>query len=361
MLKSTILFISAHFPNPNSTYAGHKIAYDILRKYDQSYNVDLVIVCNAEEWNADALKELNNTRVVFFEGLTSVRKIFNILSSGHIFPLKIWTRFSARAKRFVEDSCQKYDLVHLEFTHAAALFPKIAIGERPPVKNLVVTLHDILIQGKLRSRAGINVLYGYDVAATFKFENNLCKIVDTIQVLCQKDKKLIESLYAVPENKIRVVEPAISSFTTNVFLQRNHLTIQARTILFWGAMNRRENEEAALLFVEKFGRYIAEHGYRLLIVGNAPSPRVRKLATEHVVVTGFVEDPTPYFLEAEVGIVPLLSGAGIKIKTLEMLRSGIPVVSTDVGAEGINDPGLFVVSLDKFMATIESVCERRAG
>jgi glycosyltransferase involved in cell wall biosynthesis len=138
-----------------------------------------------------------------------------------------------------------------------------------------------------------------------------------------------------------------------VRINRTAKTVQAKTILFWGAMNRQENEESVLAFLKRFGQRLAEGGYTLYVVGNAPSERVKRLASEHVVVTGFVEDPSPYFLLCEIGVVPLLSGAGIKVKTLEMLRSGITVVSTAIGAEGIDDPQLHVVELDRFMETIE--------
>ena len=59
-----------------------------------------------------------------------------------------------------------------------------------------------------------------------------------------------------------------------------------------------------------------------------------------------------------IRIAPLLSGAGIKVKTLEMLRSGLPVVATPIGAEGITDPRLYVADLSQFMQTIDQLLQQ---
>jgi glycosyltransferase involved in cell wall biosynthesis len=71
----------------------------------------------------------------------------------------------------------------------------------------------------------------------------------------------------------------------------------------------------------------------------------RKLQSSHqpsaishqpIVITGYVEDPTPYFADSAVFIVPLRAGGGMRVKILNALAMGIPVVSTTVGCEGIN-------------------------
>ena len=75
---------------------------------------------------------------------------------------------------------------------------------------------------------------------------------------------------------------------------------------------------------------------KFYIVGSKPSEKIKSLASEDIIVTGFVEDPKDYFNIMDISVIPLRYGAGIKIKVLESLASGIPVITTDVGAEGIN-------------------------
>lgn len=77
--------------------------------------------------------------------------------------------------------------------------------------------------------------------------------------------------------------------------------------------------------------------FRLLVVGRNPSERLRRFADrDHgVVLTGRVEDVRPYLARAQVCVVPLLSGSGTRLKILEAMAAGVPVVSTTIGAEGI--------------------------
>ena len=55
-----------------------------------------------------------------------------------------------------------------------------------------------------------------------------------------------------------------------------------------------------------------------------------------ICVTGFVDDITPYFENSLCLVAPLVLGAGIKIKILEAMSSGLPVLTNEIGIEGIN-------------------------
>ena len=278
------------------------------------------------------------------------------MTSKRIFPLKVMSRFSARIADYLRDNINNYDVIHFEFTHAAwvcAVAPTIFQG-----KKVVVSSHDILIQGKLRSlRRGIifSVAQCVEVSATYLFENDLYKLANKILVQSHKDKMLLESLYLVPGSRVEVIDPYLSEFTELARKSRNMQTVKAKTLLFWGAMNRGENEEAVVCFVRRFGDVLKEKGYVLYVVGNSPSRTLQNLASENIIVTGFVEDPSLYFIECEIGIVPLLRGAGIKVKTLEMLKSGLVVISTPIGAEGIDHEKLHVTDVDNFINVIEEL------
>ena len=74
-----------------------------------------------------------------------------------------------------------------------------------------------------------------------------------------------------------------------------------------------------------------------LLVGAQPLESVRRLASvPGVEVTGTVPDLRPYYGRALAAIVPLLSGSGTRLKILEAMAARVPVISTAVGAEGLN-------------------------
>jgi glycosyltransferase involved in cell wall biosynthesis len=76
---------------------------------------------------------------------------------------------------------------------------------------------------------------------------------------------------------------------------------------------------------------------RLALVGREPSAAVRDLAARDVDVTGTVADVQPYLARAGLALAPLRAGGGSRLKILEALAAGRPVVATKVGAEGLDD------------------------
>lgn len=109
------------------------------------------------------------------------------------------------------------------------------------------------------------------------------------------------------------------------------------SILFVGSMDYHANIDAAVWFVRQiWGQIHDRHpGLSLLIVGRNPSPEVRALSTESVIVTGTVEDVRPYYARALAAVVPLRVAGGTRLKIPEAMAAGVPVVSTRIGAEGL--------------------------
>jgi glycosyltransferase involved in cell wall biosynthesis len=76
---------------------------------------------------------------------------------------------------------------------------------------------------------------------------------------------------------------------------------------------------------------------RLLLVGKDPAPAVRALAGADIEVTGTVADVTPFLATARVVVAPLRAGGGTRLKIMEALDTGRPVVATTIGCEGMED------------------------
>lgn len=111
------------------------------------------------------------------------------------------------------------------------------------------------------------------------------------------------------------------------------------TIVFCGAMDYNPNIDALnWYFAEIHARVVAAvPEVRVLIVGKDPAPEVKALASPPgVTVTGSVPDVRPWYLKAWVQMVPLRIGGGTRLKIVESLAMGTPVVSTTIGAQGLN-------------------------
>ena len=101
-------------------------------------------------------------------------------------------------------------------------------------------------------------------------------------------------------------------------------------------MNRYENWASAIWFIENVFYNIPDKDVKFVIVGNKPSAKLLKYVNDRIIVTGFIDDIKPYFTDSLCVVAPLILGAGVKIKIIESLSAGIPVLTNEIGIEGIN-------------------------
>ena len=78
---------------------------------------------------------------------------------------------------------------------------------------------------------------------------------------------------------------------------------------------------------------------RLTIIGAHPNEELQKEECENIHITGFVENIEDEILKNQIAVFPLTLGAGIKLKVLLACGLGLPVITTDIGAEGIDEDG----------------------
>ena len=109
-------------------------------------------------------------------------------------------------------------------------------------------------------------------------------------------------------------------------------------LVFVGSMDYFPNVDAAVSFVGGVWPTLRHQipGLTLTIVGAKPTPEVQALAQiDGVSVTGTVPDVRPYYGNALAAVVPLRTGGGTRLKILEAMAAGVPVISTPLGAEGL--------------------------
>jgi glycosyltransferase involved in cell wall biosynthesis len=110
------------------------------------------------------------------------------------------------------------------------------------------------------------------------------------------------------------------------------------TVLFFGLLSTVPNVDGVLFFLkEVWPRIAAERPRaRCKVVGANPPPAVRALAGPRVEITGVVQDLRPHLAAAAAVVVPLRIGSGTRLKIVEAWAMGKALVSTTLGAEGID-------------------------
>jgi glycosyltransferase involved in cell wall biosynthesis len=250
------------------------------------------------------------------------------------------------ARQWVERllNTHEYDRIQVEFIQAAELLPR----EYWPKARLVS--HDILSQlyGRRYSHAaGWRKLPSWaELKRVERWEKDVLSTFGSVTVLNDKDRDLVYQLTGRSDVSVRY--PEVPRYIDPS--ERTPACVNPTIILYWGHMGRQENVDAVHYFVENImPRVLCDRAdARLVVAGIDPPDSIRALTkTGFVEVTGFVEDPAALFRSAAVGVVPVRLGAGIKIKTLEMINCGVPVVATSVGAEGVRDSDLLTRTDDE--------------
>jgi glycosyltransferase involved in cell wall biosynthesis len=111
-----------------------------------------------------------------------------------------------------------------------------------------------------------------------------------------------------------------------------------KSILFVGSMDYHANIDGVLWFARETWPQIRSNWQDLnfTVAGRNPSPEIIGLKSESINVTGTIDDVRPYYSAALAAVVPLRVGGGTRLKILEAMAAGVPVVSTRLGAEGLD-------------------------
>ncbi|MGK7946722.1 MAG: glycosyltransferase family 4 protein [Microcystaceae cyanobacterium] len=169
-----------------------------------------------------------------------------------------------------------------------------------------------------------------------RYESQYCEKFKKIVVSTAQDRYILKSVY--PEAQISLISNGLD---LSAFPQRP--TNQGgQRIVFIGTMDKPANIEAALFFsTEVFPKLRQRYPEAILeIVGMRPTPDVLALGElPQIKVTGEVSSIIDYLHWATVCVIPLQKSVGTKIRTLEAMATGVPVVASDYGLEGLEVDG----------------------
>lgn len=164
----------------------------------------------------------------------------------------------------------------------------------------------------------------YEPAALAKFQH--------VVAVSERDREQMIAMN--PASRISVVPTGVD---TQKFTAAPPASADPPRIVFSGSMDWEPNVDAAVYFCRRILPKIRQELPNAIfqIVGRNPHRSLQRLATDFVQITGTVPSVTDYLRDATVVVVPLRMGGGTRLKILEAMAMGKAVVSTTVGAEGL--------------------------
>ncbi len=168
-----------------------------------------------------------------------------------------------------------------------------------------------------------------------RYESRLFCRFDLVTMVSEQDATVSRVL--LPNGK-----PPVVLLPNGVDCAHHHPGLaepQPETLVFSGALSYHANYEAMHFFLGQVYPLIraARPNVRLRITGKQGGANLAALPLDDsVTLTGFVDDVRPAVAGAQVAIVPIRSGGGTRLKILEAMALGTPVVATTKGAEGLD-------------------------
>lgn len=346
-MKEKILWISPYVPYDKVAHAGGKNHNYYLKFFNKSnqFETHLISLCKKSELNLLDLESYGISNSIYESDknivLITLRKILNVESvlnpiNRYGGLLKNYTIFLLKnlIRRYYKKNKESHpDYIILQWTQASFLLPYLK--RKFPDSIYVCIEEDVSFQGFIRKMEGekaplSKLIFKIRTEILRKNEIKILTKADIVVTLNAKDTALLR------ENGIN----SKRIFTSTVYfddyykVNRNYEELSC-DILFYGAMNREENYLSVLWFIENVMPSLRGTKVTLYVIGNRPHECLKKFECEQIKILGYVEDISEYFANCLCLVAPLVLGAGIKVKVLEAFSAGVPVLTNNIGIEGI--------------------------
>lgn len=314
MQKSSILFITA-FP-PNNITAGQNYSTHLLNDLSKDYNIDVVYW----KYKEHSVCLPTNVKILHEYFVNSKKKTILFSFLFLLFPF-FTTRFNVHALKQIRKLANNYDYLYFDFSQIFiySLFVKHS--------HKIKMCHDVISQKYARTPFAPFYRWWVQLSEKMLINKN-----DTVLCFSEKDKKLLDKL-------CKCNSFALSFYIDNKIILQNKDFVSCKNyFVFYGAWNRRENLDGLLWFIHNVYPLCIK-SIEFKVIGSELPIEVQKIIKDSSTIEylGFVENPYILISAAKALIAPLFTGAGVKVKVIESLALGVPVIGTDVAFEGINN------------------------
>jgi len=355
-----VLFLSQILPYPLDS--GPRIRTFLVIKYlSARYDVTLVpLVRSTDELaNLGPLPELCRVHPVLFRRsrIRDLGRALRSLITGE--PFMIIRHRSAEMCHVVERLLaeERFDLIHVDQIKTAQCVEDVTWLPRLIDKHNVYA--DVIRGVAEDGRASFlkRAFARLEWPKLARYESHICREFDHILTVTEADKQAIARLSGT-SRPITVVPIAAAPDMVPVIQRRP----DARHIVSVGSMFYPPNVEGALWFVREVYPHIKAElpDVKLYLIGGRPDREIRQLGARipDVIVTGYVEDLTPYLEQSAVMVAPVHFGSGMRVKVLDALTWGMPLVSTSFGCQGIEvTPNEDILIADQATDFAAAVCQ----
>ena len=333
-----ILFLSAHMPLPHSS-GGRIREFELIRRLGKNFKIYLCVITNPWQTDKKAINDLRSfcTKIKLFKVAPSDKKQCSSYSD------QMKKHSSKKASYYISSLLRNehFDVVHVEGYYLMQHLPiKLKIPILLVEHNIEYLLS--LQRFNLAKTELEKFYYRSEYLSTLKWERIFWRRARICVTLTKEDKMSMNQLE--PDIDVRIIpngkdhlkmkgEEALSICKDFIVSDEYY------RVLFVGNFTYGPNIDAAIYLSQFIFPIIIKYvpNSKLFLVGNAPPPEIWSLKSNRLIeVTGYVDSLFPFYHAAHVVVCPLRIGGGVKLKILEALSAGKAIVSTSIGAQGLD-------------------------
>jgi len=332
-----ILFLTTKFPYPPDS--GGKIdTYNNLFLLSKNFDVILIYLEEKSKYE-DAFKYKTGIKDIYNFPLDVRNRfwsiILNLFSRN---PYTVKKYHSKEIYRKIKDLIKKENISVLFLDHLhVAFYGELAKKDFPSIKIL---LREHNVESEFWQRMYLEeksffkrLYFKIQAKKILDYEKNIVKIFNKCLIISKRDEEILHNI--CKQAKTVAVPTAIN---LNEYKKYWALDPVPFSIIFVGDYSWPPNTKGILWFLEEVWPRVKNNfpEVKIFIVGRNPTNAMKKYLSQDVIITGEVKSVKEWIARASIFIAPLFSGAGIRIKILEAMAMERPVISTSLGAEGIN-------------------------
>jgi polysaccharide biosynthesis protein PslH len=362
MRKPKLLFVSPQFLLPADT--GGKIrSSNILRGLKQGkFDIHLIAPATADQaqYHAAGLAALCHhfDRWEPLQGTANTLRRWSGLLSP--LPVTIWADATAAAKTAVRNALAlRPDVVVADYTHSAAFVPaQIDAASLLFTHNVEAEIFRRHAQTAAWPKSW---LWAFEHAKMQRFEDAAARRFDTVIGVSARDAAYFAGLPGVAN-----AQPIPTGVDLDFFSYQVRPADALPVVVFVGSMDWPANQDGVRWFLDEVWPTVLAQvpAARFRVVGRKP-PQALVAAYPNVQFTGYVDDVRPHMADAVASVIPLRVGGGTRIKAYESMASGLALVSTALGVEGLplthganvqmaDDPAGFAAALAQLLTDAET-------
>ena len=326
-----ILMLTPYLPYPLLS-GGQIRTYNLLKNLAKKHDIVLFSFIRNENENRYKEKLLKFCKRVETFKRRPAWSLLNILLAGLTpFPFLVSIYYSRRLQKAILGELQnnKYHLIHSETFYVMPNIPKTSV----PVLLVEQTIEFLVYQHFVETVfLPFRLLLSLDVAKIKFWEKFYWKKAKKVVAMSEGDKVVMED--QVHHLDVDIVPNGVD---TEDFFHVTREKSKNPIILFVGNFKWLQNKEAVSILVTKIWPEVIQKlpQARLWIVGRFPTPEIKNYENKTIKVFGNVDDIKNVYKKADILLAPIYGPGGTRYKILEAMASGIPVVTTNRGIEGL--------------------------